>query len=327
MQIGMIGLGRMGANMVRRLLEGSHECVVFDRVATAVEELAREKAVGASSLADLVSKLKTPRAIWMMIPGAFVEQLIADLLPHLEPGDILIDGGNSYYVDDIRLAKELAVRQIHYVDCGTSGGVMGLERGYCLMIGGPTEAVQRLEPVFKTLAPGAGDIPRTPGRDTLGGTAEQGYLHCGPSGAGHFVKMVHNGIEYGLMAAYAEGMNLLAHANVGQQHTVPRRRDDAAAPPGGVSIRSQSARCRGGLAARQRHRLVAAGSDGGRPAQGPDAGEVRRAGIGFRRGTMDDQGGHRCSRAGPGAQHGALLALQFARGGGVWRQAPVRDAV
>jgi 6-phosphogluconate dehydrogenase len=214
MQIGMIGLGRMGANMVRRLLKGSHECVVFDRVATAVEELAREKAVGASSLADLVSKLKTPRAIWMMIPGAFVERLIADLLPHLEPGDILIDGGNSYYVDDIRLAKELAVRQIHYVDCGTSGGVMGLERGYCLMIGGPTEAVQRLEPVFKTLAPGAGDIPRTPGRDTLGGTAEQGYLHCGPSGAGHFVKMVHNGIEYGLMAAYAEGMNLLAHANV-----------------------------------------------------------------------------------------------------------------
>ena len=218
MQIGMIGLGRMGANMVRRLLEGSHECVVFDRLATAVEELARENAVGASSLADLASKLTTPRAIWMMIPGALVEQLIADLLPHLEPGDILIDGGNSYYVDDIRLAKELAVRQIHYVDCGTSGGVMGLERGYCLMIGGPTEAVQRLEPVFKTLAPGVGDIPRTPGRDTLGGTAEQGYLHCGPSGAGHFVKMVHNGIEYGLMAAYAEGMNLLAHANVGR-HT------------------------------------------------------------------------------------------------------------
>jgi 6-phosphogluconate dehydrogenase len=153
----------------------------------------------------------------MMIPGAFVEQLIADLLPHLEPGDILIDGGNSYYVDDIRIAKELAVRQIHYVDCGTSGGVMGLERGYCLMIGGPAEAAQRLEPVFKTLAPGTGDIPRTPGRDTLGGTAEQGYLHCGPSGAGHFVKMVHNGIEYGLMAAYAEGMNLLAHANVGRQ--------------------------------------------------------------------------------------------------------------
>ena len=217
MQLGMIGLGRMGANMVRRLCLGSHECVVFDRAATAVEELAREKAVGASSLTDLVSRLKAPRAIWMMIPGAFVEPLIADLLPHLEPGDILIDGGNSYYVDDIRRARELAARQIHYVDCGTSGGVMGLERGYCLMIGGPVDAVQRLEPVFKTLAPGAGDLPRTPGRDALGGTAEQGYLHCGPSGAGHFVKMVHNGIEYGLMAAYAEGMNLLAHANVGRQ--------------------------------------------------------------------------------------------------------------
>ncbi len=222
MQIGMIGLGRMGANMVRRLLTGGHECVVFDRSATAVEELVEEQtaeqAIGASSLADLVSTLKTPRAIWMMIPGAFVEPLIADLLPHLEPGDVLIDGGNSYYVDDIRIARDLAARQIHYIDCGTSGGVMGLERGYCLMIGGATDAVHRLEPIFKTLAPGAGDLPRTPGRDTLGGTAEQGYLHCGPSGAGHFVKMVHNGIEYGLMAAYAEGMNLLAHANVGQ-HT------------------------------------------------------------------------------------------------------------
>ncbi len=216
MQIGMIGLGRMGANMVRRLLAGGHECVVFDRAATAVDELSGEKAVGASSLADLVRTLTTPRAIWMMIPAAFVEQLIADLVPHLEPGDILIDGGNSYYVDDIRRARELAARQIHYVDCGTSGGVMGLERGYCLMIGGSTDAVQRLEPVFKTLAPGVGNIPRTPGRDTLGGTAEHGYLHCGPSGAGHFVKMVHNGIEYGLMAAYAEGMNLLAHANVGR---------------------------------------------------------------------------------------------------------------
>jgi len=216
MQIGMIGLGRMGANMVRRLLKGGHECVVFDRSATAVEELVNERATGAASLAELVSQLQAPRAIWMMIPAGFVEQLIADLRPHLEPGDILIDGGNSYYVDDIRIAKDLATRQIQYVDCGTSGGVRGIERGYCLMIGGPSDAVQRLEPVFKTLAPGAGDIPRTPGRDTVGGTAEQGYLYCGPSGAGHFVKMVHNGIEYGLMAAYAEGMNLLAHANIGQ---------------------------------------------------------------------------------------------------------------
>jgi 6-phosphogluconate dehydrogenase len=216
MQIGMIGLGRMGANMVRRLQQGGHQCVVFDRSSEAVSVMTKERAVGASSLTELVKKLEKPRAIWMMVPGALVEQLVADLLPDLEPGDILIDGGNSYYVDDIRIAKELAGKEIHYVDCGTSGGVMGLERGYCLMIGGPSEAVQHLEPVFKTLAPGSGDIPRTPGRNGLGGTAEEGYLHCGPSGAGHFVKMVHNGIEYGLMAAYAEGMNILAHANVGK---------------------------------------------------------------------------------------------------------------
>jgi len=217
MQIGMIGLGRMGANMVRRLLHGGHQCVVFNRSPEAVKELAREGAVGASSLADLVKKLEPPRAIWMMIPGAFVEPLIADLVPHLGPRDILIDGGNSYYVDDIRIARKLAARKIDYIDCGTSGGVMGLERGYCLMIGGPDRAVQRLEPVFGTLAPGVGDIPLTPGRKKHGGTAELGYLHCGPSGAGHFVKMVHNGIEYGLMAAYAEGMNILAHANVGKR--------------------------------------------------------------------------------------------------------------
>ena len=216
MQIGMIGLGRMGANMVRRLLKGDHQCVVYNRSPEAVEVLSKEGAEGASSLADLVKKLEKPRAIWMMIPGAFVDQLIVDLRSHLEPGDILIDGGNSYYVDDIRRAKELAAKNIHYLDCGTSGGVMGLERGYCLMIGGPDEAVQRLDPVFKTLAPGVGDIPRTPGHKKNKGTAEQGYLHCGPSGAGHFVKMVHNGIEYGLMAAYAEGMDILAHANVGK---------------------------------------------------------------------------------------------------------------
>ena len=216
MQIGMIGLGRMGSNMVRRLLKSGHQCVVFDHSKKAVKDLAKAKAVGASSLADFVEKLEQPRAIWMMIPGAFVDQLIADLLPHLEPGDILIDGGNSYYVDDIRRAKELAAKKIHYLDCGTSGGVMGLERGYCLMIGGPKAAVQQLEPVFKTLAPGVGGIPRTPGRKKPKGTAEEGYLHCGPSGAGHFVKMVHNGIEYGLMAAYAEGMDILAHANVGK---------------------------------------------------------------------------------------------------------------
>ena len=217
MKIGMIGLGRMGANMVKRLQQGGHECVVFDRSGEAVEALVKEKAIGADSLADLVSKLPKPRAIWMMVPAAFVEQLINELLPHLEPGDMLVDGGNSWYGDDIRIAKDLAAKSIHHVDCGTSGGVLGLSRGYCLMIGGPGEAVEHLDPIFKTLSPGVGDIPQTPGRKDVGGTAEQGYLHCGPSGAGHFVKMVHNGIEYGLMAAYAEGINILAHANVGKE--------------------------------------------------------------------------------------------------------------
>ena len=217
MQIGMIGLGRMGANMVRRLLSANHECVVFDRSAKAVEDLVKQGAVGAFSLADLVEKLDAPRSIWMMVPAAFVKPLINDLLPHLAAGDTLIDGSNSYYVDDIRIAGELAPKKINYIDCGTSGGVMGLERGYCLMIGGPKEAVDRLDPIFKALAPGAGDIARTPGREKDKSTAEQGYLHCGPNGAGHFVKMVHNGIEYGLMAAYAEGMNLLAHANAGKK--------------------------------------------------------------------------------------------------------------
>jgi 6-phosphogluconate dehydrogenase len=217
MQIGMIGLGRRGASMTRRLLRGGHQCVVFDLWPDAVTALVREQAAGAASLADFIKQLEKPRAIWMMVPGALVEQLIADLLPLLDPGDILIDGGNSHYADDIRRARALAARQIDYVDCGTSGGVMGLERGYCLMIGGPEPAVRRLDPVFKTMAPGAGAIPRTPGREQAGGTAELGYLHCGPSGAGHFVKMVHNGIEYGLMAAYAEGMNIMHHANAGKQ--------------------------------------------------------------------------------------------------------------
>jgi len=217
MQLGMIGLGRMGANMVRRLRSGGHACVVFDRAPSAVRDLAGEGATGASSLADFAAKLATPRAVWLMVPAAAVDATIADLLPHLAPGDVLIDGGNSYYVDDIRRAKELAARQIEYVDVGTSGGVWGLERGYCMMIGGPERAVRRLDPIFQTLAPGLGDVPRTPGREKLGGTAELGYLHCGASGAGHFVKMVHNGIEYGLMAAYAEGMGVLRGANVGKR--------------------------------------------------------------------------------------------------------------
>jgi 6-phosphogluconate dehydrogenase len=217
MQLGMIGLGRMGANMVRRLLKAGHQCVVFDQSPKVVEELVREKAVGASTLQDLVRKLDKPRAVWLMVPAAVVDETIANLLPHLESGDILIDGGNSYYVDDIRRAKDLAAKKIHYVDVGTSGGVWGLERGYCLMIGGPDQAVQRLDPVFKALAPGVGTIPRTPGREKVKGTAEQGYLHCGPNGAGHFVKMVHNGIEYGVMAAYAEGLGVLRGANIGKR--------------------------------------------------------------------------------------------------------------
>jgi 6-phosphogluconate dehydrogenase len=217
MQLGMIGLGRMGANMVRRLLKGGHDCVVFDRSPDAVKELTKERAIGSSSLADLVKNLAKPRAVWLMVPAAVVDKTIAELLPSLEPGDILIDGGNSYYIDDIRRAKELSPKQIHYVDVGTSGGVWGLERGYCMMIGGEAGVVERLDPIFATLAPGRGDIPRTPGRERVGGSAEQGYLHCGPNGAGHFVKMVHNGIEYGIMAAYAEGIGVLRSANVGKQ--------------------------------------------------------------------------------------------------------------
>jgi len=213
----MIGLGRMGANMVRRLLQGGHQCVVFDMSAKAVQELTQEKAVGASSLADFVKKVEKPRAVWLMVPAAVVDKSIADLLPLLEKGDIVIDGGNSYYIDDIRRAKELAPKGIHYVDVGTSGGVWGLERGYCMMIGGEPEVVKRLDPIFARLAPGAGDIARTPGREKVDGTSEQGYLHCGPNGAGHFVKMVHNGIEYGIMAAYAEGLGILRSANVGKR--------------------------------------------------------------------------------------------------------------
>jgi 6-phosphogluconate dehydrogenase len=219
MQLGMIGLGRMGANMVRRLLRGGHDCVVFDMSPKAVEELEQEQATGAVDLRDLVKKLQTPRAIWLMVPAAVVDKTIASLVPHLETGDTIIDGGNSYYIDDIRRAQELASKGIHYVDVGTSGGVWGLDRGYCMMIGGEPQIVGRLDPIFRRLASGAGDVPRTPGRDEGDGTAELGYLHCGPNGAGHFVKMVHNGIEYGLMAAYAEGLGVLRHANVGKTQT------------------------------------------------------------------------------------------------------------
>jgi 6-phosphogluconate dehydrogenase len=207
----------MGANMVRRLMKAGHNCVVFDMSQKSVAELAGEGATGSSSIQDFVSKLQKPRAIWLMIPAAVVDSTIAEIVPHLEAGDILIDGGNSYYIDDIRRANDLVPKGIHYVDVGTSGGVWGLERGYCLMIGGSDKAVQYLDPVFKTIAPGMGDIPRTPGREKVAGTAELGYLHCGPSGGGHFVKMVHNGIEYGIMAAYAEGLNVLKSADVGKR--------------------------------------------------------------------------------------------------------------
>jgi 6-phosphogluconate dehydrogenase len=220
MQLGMIGLGRMGANMVRRLEKGGQSCVVFDLNPANVKRLADEGSLGASSLDDFIAKLTAPRAIWMMVPAAAVDSMIAQLAPRLAPGDTLIDGGNSYYIDDIRRGQELAAKGIHYVDVGTSGGVWGLERGYCQMIGGEAEVVARLDPIFKTLAPGRGSIDRTPGRPEKTNTdkpntAEEGYLHCGPIGAGHFVKMVHNGIEYGLMAAYAEGLNILRHANAG----------------------------------------------------------------------------------------------------------------
>jgi len=217
MQLGMVGLGRMGANMVRRLMHGGHKCVVFDMSPKAVNELVQQNASGSSSLRELAAKLSKPRAIWLMVPAGVVDQTIEELTPHLEAGDILIDGGNSYYIDDIRRAKALSSRGVHYVDVGTSGGVWGLERGYCMMIGGEPAIVKHLDAIFATLAPGVGAIARTPGRETLGGTAEQGYLHCGPSGGGHFVKMVHNGIEYGLMAAYAEGLSILRDANAGKK--------------------------------------------------------------------------------------------------------------
>jgi 6-phosphogluconate dehydrogenase len=279
MQLGMVGLGRMGANMVRRLLKGGHECVVFDMSPAAVTELAKENAVGAASLVDLVKKLEKPRAVWLMVPAAVVDKTIADVLPALEPDDTLIDGGNSYYIDDIRRAKELAPRRIHYVDVGTSGGVWGLERGYCMMIGGEKSVVEHLDPIFAALAPGRGDIPPTPGREKIGGTAEQGYLHCGPNGAGHFVKMVHNGIEYGIMAAYAEGLGVLRSANVGRQTHAA----DAETTP-----------------LREPERLVAVGPHGECARQRSRAGALRRPCLGFGRGTLDDQGGDR--RGGAGAR-------------------------
>lgn len=219
MQLGMIGLGRMGANMVRRLLRNSHQCIVYDANPKTVESLVKEGAIGATSLKDFVAKLEKPRAAWIMVPAAITDDLVNQLADLLETGDTIIDGGNSYFRDDRRRSQSLRPKGIHYIDCGTSGGVWGLERGYCMMIGGDKDAVQRLDPIFKALAPGVGSATRTPGREKLGGTAEEGYLHCGPSGAGHFVKMVHNGIEYGIMAAFGEGFDILANANVSTKKT------------------------------------------------------------------------------------------------------------
>src|SRR5271167_4326217 len=227
MQLGMIGLGRMGANMVRRLQKNGHTCVVYDRSADSVKQLAGEGATGSTSMDDFVKKLQKPRAVWLMVPAAVVDSTLAELSAKLEPGDIVIDGGNSYYIDDFRRAKELAPKKIHYADVGTSGGVWGLERGYCQMIGGENDIVKHLDPIFKTLAPGRGNVDRTPGREKATGTSEEGYLHCGPSGAGHFVKMVHNGIEYGMMASIAEGLSILEHADVG---TRPRAEDAETSP-------------------------------------------------------------------------------------------------
>ena len=327
MQLGMIGLGRMGANMVRRLIKSGHNCVVFDMSPKAVEELVKEKATGSSSLQDMVQKLAKPRALWLMVPAAVVDKTIASVLPYLEKGDILIDGGNSYYVDDIRRAKELTTKGIHYVDVGTSGGVWGLERGYCMMIGGEQPIVKHLDPIFATLGPGIGDIPRTPGREKVGGTAEQGYLHCGPNGAGHFVKMVHNGIEYGIMAAYAEGLGILRAANVGKQtheidaETTPLRDPEHYQYDLNLPDVAEVWR-RGSVIASWLLDLTASAL-----LEDPSAGEVRRPRVRFRRRPLDDQGCYRRSAARAGPHRSPLRALQLPRRSGLPEQAALGDAL
>ena len=313
MQLGMIGLGRMGSNMVRRLERAGQQCVVHDMHAPAIAPLVGEGAIGAATLDELVSKLAPPRAIWLMVPAAVVDQSIGQLAGKLERGDILIDGGNSYYHDDIRRAAALKPKGIHYVDVGTSGGVWGLERGYCLMIGGETEVVKRLDPIFAALAPGRGSLPRTPGREKAGGTAENGYLHCGPNGAGHFVKMVHNGIEYGLMAAYAEGFNILKHASVGKTRTGGGRRNDSAAQSGALPVRPESRRHRRSVAARQRDRFLAARSGSAGVPEEPGPRRVLGASLRFGRGALDYRRGNRRGRSGTGLERGALRPVQLAR--------------
>ena len=327
MQLGMVGLGRMGAGIVRRLMRDGHRCVGYDVSPDAVSAIEADGATGASSLEDFVAKLEKPRAVWVMVPaGKITDSTIASLAEVLEPGDAVIDGGNTHYVDDIRHAAELREKGIHHVDCGTSGGVWGFERGFCLMIGGEKEVVDRLSPIFASVAPGVEAAPRTPGRTGEPSQAEHGYLHCGPNGAGHFVKMVHNGIEYGLMAAYAEGLNVIANADVG---TRTRDADAETAPlehPELYLYDIDIDRGRRGVAARQRGRLLASRPDRAGARGVTDPRGLRRTGIRLGRGPLDVDRGDRGGRPDAGPHDGALLALRLARRGRLRRPAPLRDA-
>ena len=315
MQIGVIGLGRMGGNISRRLMKAGH-IVVFDTNVKPREALAKEGAAAAGSLAEAVKALgEKPRAVWVMLPaGRITEETIERLGGLLEPDDIIIDGGNSFYKDDIRRAKKLAEKRIRYVDCGTSGGVWGIERGYCMMIGGPKEAVDRLDPIFSALAPGLGDIPRTPGHEKADPRAERGYIHAGPSGAGHFVKMVHNGIEYGLMQAYAEGFDIM-------------RNKDFEGSARGRALRAEPAGYRGGVAARQRHFILAARSRRRRAGEGSAAEGFLRLRPGFRRGSLDRRGRDRGSGSGGRAFHRALCEVPLAGGAHLWRKVALGHAL
>ena len=326
MQVGMIGLGRMGANMVRRLMRKGHDCVVFDVSPDAVTGLVGEGSTGSGSLEEFVAALTPPRCICIMVPAAFVDDTIARLAPLLQADDTIIDGGNSYYRDDLRRAAALGEQDLHYVDMGTSGGVFGLERGFCLMIGGDDRAVARLDPFFSALAPGIDGAPRTPGREGDPTPAEQGYLHCGPAGAGHFVKMVHNGIEYGMMGAYAEGLNILERANIGaeqQEHdaeTTPLREPEAYMYDLPIAEIAEVWR------RRQRRRLVAARPHGTGAGAGPQARGLLRSRVGFRRGALDGPRGGRRGRSRPGDHREPLYALRVAGRGRVRQSGPLGDA-
>ncbi len=326
MQIGMIGLGRMGASLVRRLAKGGHECVVYDVNPAAVKNMAGHGVRGAVSVDALVANMTRPRAVWLMVPAGVTGMAVHELASCLDAGDIIIDGGNSYYRDDVLRAKALEANGIHFVDCGTSGGVFGLDRGFCLMIGGEDRVVKHLDPIFRSIAPGVESAARTPGRKGAPDAAENGYLHCGPTGAGHFVKMVHNGIEYGLMASYAEGLNGPRPRKRRQASAGYRCRNRAAARPGALPVRPEPAADRRSLAPRQRDRLVAAGSHSRVPARRSRLERLRRPRGGFRRGEVDSRGGDRRRRAGPGAQRRALRALQFARVRGFCQSRAVGNA-